>query len=338
MTGEQFPLLSKMNLSDIKIRLRNISKKATKYVSFVPSDVKVGMQEFYMSPTMSCLEDLNSSYPLNPEYSGLMDEWNIYAYDESIRNYRALEGDLMFCSSSTILMDDKYKFNLTVLPFFLTSMRKFKGINDEDIRFAENLEEERNSILINLKMESILSTVEPHSLVLIDGPLIGGMASTYIVGMDEELRRRDCIPLYFVKNSGSRLIIENNAKLSREFNSDFHWAACQLSPNSRSPFFKYTDRHNSKNSKVFTYVKVLAGFAERLEMHTKTYEKYNYLIPSLMNLVAYLYVVQGDYSNPQVRPIAIAEKYAREGLKILNIPALLGRLGFRPTINQVRFG
>lgn len=330
-----------MNLSQIKIRLRNISKKATKFVSFVPSDIDVRMQEFYMSPTMRCLEDFSQCYKVDPE-SDLMKEWNIYAYDESVRNYRALEGDLLFCSSSTIKMEGKYRFNLTVLPYFLTCMRKFKGSNEEDIRFAENLGEERNLILINSKIDSILSSVDPHSIVLIDGPLVGGNASTYIVRMDEELRKRDCIPLYFVKNSDSRLVIDaymkDNPKLSSEFNSDFHWTACQLKPNTRSPFFRYTDQKNQRNSKVFTYMKALAGFPQRVEMHTLTYKKYNSLLPSLMNLVAYFYLVQGDYSNPQVRPIAIAEKYAREGIRILNIPALLGKLGFHPTINQVRFG
>lgn len=327
-----------MDPCQIKIRLRNINKKATNFVSFVSSDVKVNMQEFYMSATMSCLEDSASYYTLNPECKGLIDERDVYAYDESVRSYRALEGDLLFCSSSTIMLDDKYRFDLTVLPFFLTSMGKFKGQDDEDIRFTDSVTEERNLILINSKIESILRTVEPHSLVLIDGPLIGGNASSYIVKMDEKLRNRDCIPLYFVKNSDSRLVIQNYPKLSSEFNSDFHWAACRLKPNSRSPFFKYTDEHNKNNSKVFTYVKVLAGFAERVAMHTLTYEKYISLVPSLMDLVSYLYLVQGDYSNPQVRPIAIAEKYAREGLRVLNIPTLLGKLGFRPTINQVRFG
>ena len=85
-------------------------------------------------------------------------------------------------------------------------------------------------------------------------------------------------------------------------------------------------------------MKPLAGFPERVEMHSETYEKYYYLMPKLMNLISYLYLVQGDYTNPQVRTVAIAEKYAREGLRIMNIPVLLRRLGFRPTINQVRFG
>jgi len=332
-----------VDLSRIKIKLENISKKATKFVSFAPSDITIKMQEFYMSPTMSCLESLDSEYPIEPECNNLMKEWNIYAYDESVQNYRALEGDLLFCSSSTIKIEDEYRFNLSVLPYFLTSMRKFKGASDEDIHFAENVAEERNRILITSKKDSVLGSVEPHSIVLIDGPLIGGNASFYIVGMDEELRKKDCIPLYFVKNSDSRLVIDGmkkiNPRLMSEFNSDFHWAACRLAVGARSPFFRYTEeRPGSKNSKVFSYIKALYGFPERVEMHTLTYEKYRSLVPQIMNLLTYLYVAQGDRSNPQVRPIAIAEKYAREGIRILNIPALLGRLGFRPTINQIRFG
>lgn len=331
-------MLSRMDLSRIKVRLDTIHKKATKSVSFESSDVPVKMVESYLSSTMSCLEDIDSNYCLHPAKNSLMNKWNIFGYDESTQEYRALEGDLLFCSSSVVKMEDKYAFNLTVLPYFLTSIRKFKGKSDDEIRFAENPKKERNMILIKTKTRSILEGTEPHSIVLIDGPLVGGMASTYMVRMDETLRKRDCIPLYFVKNSDSRLIIDNSPELSNQFNSDFHWCAHRLKEGSRSPFFRYTDRHKSSNSKVFTYVKALAGFPERVEMHSLTYQKYEDLLPSLMDLIAYFYIVQGDYSNPQVRPIAIAEKYAREGLRILNIPVLLGRLGFHPTVNQVRFG
>jgi len=331
-------VLGKMDLSRIKIRLDNIRKKATSSVSFEPSDVPIKFQEHYLSPTMSRLEDKNSSYPLNPAENGLMKQWNIYGYDESTQDYRALEGDIMFCSSSVIKLEDKYVFNLTVLPYFVTSMRKFEGKKDEEIRFTENPTKERNKILIKTKTESILEGAEPNSIVLIDGPLVGGMASSYMIKMDNQLREKNCIPLYFVKNSDSRLLIDCDGQLSQEFNSDFHWAAHRLKQRSRSAFFKYTDRRNPRNSKVFTYLKALAGFPERVEMHSLTYEKYVGLLPSLMNLIAYFYVAQGDVSNPQVRPVAIAEKFAREGLRILNIPVLLWRLGFRPTINQVRFG
>lgn len=328
---------SKVDLSRIRLRLENINKKATHFVSFTPQDIAVKMQDYYMSPTMTCLESLDQIYSVEPECNNLFNEWNVYAYDESIQNYRALEGDLLFCSSSTIKIEEKYRFNLSVLPYFLTSMKKFEDFAGEDIRFAENIAEERTLIMTKAKIESIINSVEPHSLVLIDGPLIGGNVSTYLEGMDKTLREKDCIPLYFVKNSDSRLVIDTDEKLSFEFNSDFHWTACQLKIGSRSSFFKYTDEY-VKHTKVFTYMKALYGFPERVEMHTLTYEKYLSIMPSLMSLLAYFYVAQGDRSNPQVRPIAVAEKYAREGLKILNIPTLLSKLGFRPTINQVRFG
>jgi len=331
-------VLSKVELNKVKMRLNNISRKVTKYVSFIPFDVAVKMQEHYMSPTMSCLEDPNLSYPMNPKNMVLITEWNIYAYDESVQGYKALEGDLLFCSSAVIKIEEKYKFNLTVLPYFLTSMRKYQHTRDEDIRFAENIAEERNRILVEMKVSSILETVEPHSIVFIDGPLIGGMASTYMVKMDEKLLEKDCIPLYFVKNSESKLVIEHNPKLSAEFNSDFHWATRTLKAGHRSAFFKYSDRYDNRFSKVFAYMKPLPGFTERVELHSLTFEKYRSLIPAIFDLIAYFYLVQGDPSNPQVRPIAIAEKYAREGIKMLNIPALLSRLGFLPTINQVRFG
>jgi len=331
-------LQSKVDLGRIRLRLENISKKATNFVSFTPSDVSMKPQDFYMSATMTALEELGGTYALNPEKHNLLHEWDLYAYDESMQNYRALEGELLFCSSSTIKLEQHYTFNLSVLPYFLTSMRKFKSACDEDIRYSENPAEERNLIMINSKIRSITQSVEPHSIVLIDGPIIGGNASAYIEKMDEQLRQKDCIPLYFVKNSDSRLVIDSNEMLSSEFNSDFHWAACTVKTGCRSPFFKYTDQVVERNTKVFTYVKALYGFPERVEMNTQTYYKYKSLIPDLMNLLSYMYIAQGDRSNPQVRLIAVAEKYAREGIKVLNVPALLSRLGFKPTINQVRFG
>lgn len=327
-----------MDIGRVKIRLENIRKNATDSVSFAPSDAQVRMQEFFQNPKMQCLENPASDYSLNPRDISLIDEWNIFAYDESAQNYKSLEGDLYFCSSSVVKIEERYAFNLTALPHFLTSIGKFQKGYGAEIKFTENIAETRNRILVDAKTESVKESTEPNSIVLIDGPIIGGMASSKLIKMDTELRRKNCIPIYFVKNSNSRLVIDNDTKLQREFNSDFHWATRRVKEGSRSPFFMYTDQYSPEKSKVFTYFKPLLGFPERVEMYSATYERYHSLIPSLMNLVAYFFIVQGDYSNPQVRPIVIAEKFAREGLRILNIPVLLRRLGFHPTINQVRFG
>jgi len=216
-------------------------------------------------------------------------------------------------------------------------MRKFENHDDDSIIFTKDVGKSRNLIMIESKIRHISDSVEPGSLILIDGPLIGGNASHYYYKMDECLRSLNCIPIYFVKNSSSRLIIDHYEAMQKEFNNDFHWAVKFLGPLERTAFVKYTDVNNKNNSKVFTYIKVLDGFPERIEMHTKTFDKHISEIGKIMELVSYFFIAQGDYTNPQVRPIAIAEKYAREGLKILNIPVLLGRMGFHPTINQVRF-
>jgi hypothetical protein len=333
-------VLGKIELSSVKLRLDNINKKATKFVSFEPIETTVIPREYLMDGPMSCLENENACYPLDPSDLSLIKDREVFAYDESTQDFKSLEGDLIFCSSALIKIGAKYEFNLTVLPYFLTSMRKFKGANEDEIRYTDEPSAERNKIIVEAKQHSILEGTENHSIVFIDGPLIGGMVSFYMREMDQKLREKDCIPIYFVKNSDSRLVITNsrNPELSVKFNSDFHWATHRLKERSRSAFFKYTDEHNPKNTKVFCYIRTLAGFPERIEMHPSTYETYGRLIPSIMNLISYFYIVQGDYANPQVRPIVIAEKYAREGLRMLNIPVLLARQGFHPTINQVRFG
>jgi hypothetical protein len=286
---------------------------------------------------MKCLENRDDQYPLHPSEK-ISTEWKIYAYDESVQNFRALEGELMFCSSALIKLEDRFSFDLSVSPYFLTRIRKFENGNDDAIRYNENFGEERNLILITSKRKSILEGTEPHSVILIDGPIIGGNASSYIIDMDDQLRKKDCIPLYFVKNSDSRLVVDNEADLRGVFNSDLHWAAHRLDPGHRSAFFHYEDQVNHQNSKVFTYLKPIAGLTQRLEMHFSTYRKYHELLGWILDFVSYLYLAQGDPSNPQVRPIAIAEKYAREGLRMLNIPARLLTMGFHPTMNQVRFG
>ena len=57
-----------------------------------------------------------------------------------------------------------------------------------------------------------------------------------------------------------------------------------------------------------------------------------------MNLIYYLLLVQGYLQNPQIRPIAVAEKYARAILKMTDIDKLVRDSGLIPTMNQERFG
>jgi hypothetical protein len=74
----------------------------------------------------------------------------------------------------------------------------------------------------------------------------------------------------------------------------------------------------------------------RVEMHTETYKKYIQHIETILNMIYYLLLVQGDYRNPQVRPIAISEKYARAVLKYIDVHKLFKEMKFTPTMNQAR--
>ena len=58
----------------------------------------------------------------------------------------------------------------------------------------------------------------------------------------------------------------------------------------------------------------------------------------LMDMIYYLILAQGDYKNPQARSIAIAEKFARESLKLFNLRLLMKQIGLIATINESRFG
>jgi len=331
-------VLEKIDLSKIKIRLANINDSATKSVSFTPSDVTVKLPDSYKFPRLECLEKpFDKHFQLNPSNNSLMKDRAIFAYDESIQNFNALEGELIFCSSAVIKLDSTYTFILSVLPHFITQMKRFKKEKSDGVYYSDNSAKIKNKIVIDAEKRLLVSTVEPNSIVFIDGPLVGRMATSYMVKMDDALRAKNCMPIYFVKNSDTRLVIDDFG-LGNNYNSDFHWAATKLPERSRSSFFRYTDQKSQRHSKVFAYVKALAGFTERIEMHSLTYEKYKPAIGNLMDLITYMYIVHGDYTNPQVRPIVIAEKYAREGLRLLNIPILLGRLGFKPTVNQIRFG
>ena len=61
-------------------------------------------------------------------------------------------------------------------------------------------------------------------------------------------------------------------------------------------------------------------------------------IERIMELILYLLLVQGIKANPQLRPIAIAEAYARAVLKFIDINKYFEEAKITPTLNQIRFG
>jgi len=126
-------------------------------------------------------------------------------------------------------------------------------------------------------------------------------------------------------------------ELHNQYNSDMHWSFEYLKQGQRTNFFKYADKRNPKNSKIFCYLKSFNVSPQRVEFHVDTYEKYQNQIPDLLDLIYYLILVQGDKKNPQVRPIAIAEKYARATISLFNLSKMMKDVGIVPTINQERF-
>ncbi len=117
-----------------------------------------------------------------------------------------------------------------------------------------------------------------------------------------------------------------------------HWAYKYLKKGQRTNFFKYADRNNPDNAKIFCYIKVFDLSPQRVEFHIDTFQKYREKMDEIMDLIHYLILAQGDLKNPQVRPIAIAEKYARDTLRLTDIYKLARKSGLVPTMNQERFG
>lgn len=273
----------------------------------------------------------------------LSQELPIYAYDESFNKFVSLEGTA-FLTAHALIVHGKTDYIPSIFLTFYFYTRsndyvkksryiKYSQAPEED--FKRDYVQDRSTLLIN----SVNLPENPSdSLIFIDGPLIGGQISGYTIKLNEELLNKNEIPIFFVKNSNSNLVTDNVKELAGKYNSDLHWAFSNLKEGERTNFFKYVDQTNPHNAKVFCYLKAFNRSPQRIEFHIDTYEKYGEKMADLMNLIYYLLLVQGDLSNPQIRSIAIAEKYAREAIKLINFNRLMRQLGIVPTMNQERFG
>jgi hypothetical protein len=266
----------------------------------------------------------------------------IFAYDESINKFSGLQGTAFLVSHSLVMhgKDDYLSSNLLTFNFYTRSEEYTK--KSSFIRHSENPEidskedyvKDRTDFIIN----SLPSNPSINSVVFIDGPLIGGNVSSYTTRLNKELLKKECIPIFFVKNSASNLLTDKTERLKGKYNSDMHWAYMTLKSGERTDFHEYRDKKNPNNAKLFCYLKAYATSPQRIEFHVETFKKYINKVPDLMDLVYYLILVQGDQKNPQIRPIAIAEKYARATLKLINLDRLMKQLGIASTMNQERFG
>ncbi len=279
---------------------------------------------------------------LDPELgSEHLQQSTICAYDESLLRIPALEGNGYFISHSLILVGKESYIPLTYLTFDFYTKSKTIANGNNSLTFTKDPPElaSKNKYIQDRKM--ILNRYTPdNSILLVDGPLIGSQMTEHNLQLNEALLKRNIMPIFFVKNSDSSLIVNSDPLLKDKYNSDFEWAYKTLKKGDMTRFAKYIDGTDStkRRNKVFSYLKTFDAPPVRVEMHDTVYARIHDKLDKVMSMLYYLLLAQGDLRNPQVRPIAIAEKYAREALKVIDYESIIKRTGIKPTMNFTRFG
>lgn len=262
----------------------------------------------------------------------------ISAYDESIAYFASLEGKVAYISHSLITMynDQYYPLNNLNLIFCTKSkliQNKIPGAilaTDWDVDVTISVE------IAKQKRDFLTKNAITNSLLLIDGPFLAGNGSFTFYESIYDFDKQSILPIFIVKNSYATILVDNIKNLNGLYNSDLHYANEILKEGMRTPFFKYICE-NGKKSKVFCYLKYKNNYSPiRIEIPTCIFEKNRQNIDDIMDLIYYLIVVQGNSINPQVRPIAIAEKYARETLGLIDINKNTIQMKLTATMNEKR--
>jgi len=55
-----------------------------------------------------------------------------------------------------------------------------------------------------------------------------------------------------------------------------------------------------------------------------------------MDLILYMLICQGNPKNAQIRPVAVAEMYAREIVRMINVKEIMRKSGVTSTMNEER--
>ncbi len=262
----------------------------------------------------------------------------IAAYDESINKFTALEG-IAYLTSHTIvyLYEEEYIPTSLVTIYFFTKAKKFS--TPDGIIATDDIGYTSKEIYVRDKVSFLKENILPDTIVFIDGPLIGGDWYVKMINaVIEYFNPNKIIPIFIVKNSQSSIVVDNIPELKGKYNSDMHWAYYNLKNGKRTGFFRYQDLKNPRNARIFCYLRAFNASPLRIEFHPTTFEKYNPIVEDILDIIYYLLLVQGNSKNPQIRPIAIAEKYARETIHLFNLEQIIKSSKLTPTINQERFG
>jgi hypothetical protein len=260
-------------------------------------------------------------------------------YDESKLQFDALEGIVNVVSHSLLTISQKEFFPISLISIYFYTRSKHIFDNTKYVRYSESPDEDSKIDYAVDRNQLIIDSILENSILFIDGPLIGGNLSAYSIKLVNSLHEKNVVPIFFVKNSQSNLVTNSILELVGKYNSDLHWSYNYLKAGERTNLFLYTDNVNQNNSKIFCYIKPFNNVSpQRIEIHPQTFRLYGEYINDILNFIYYLLIVQGDTSNPQIRPIALSEKYAREIIKTVNIRSILKNTSLTASINQERFG
>lgn len=261
----------------------------------------------------------------------------ICAYDESVNKFEGLEGTAYLTSHSMIIHGLSDFIPVSLLTFYFYTRSLVLSQDSKYIKHSDETEADSKRDYIMDRMKLLSENVPENSVIFIDGPLIGGNMATATIDLNNLLSARGIAPICFVKNSNSNMVTDNIKQLKGKYNSDMHWAYSYLKEGERTSLFRYVDAINPNLTKVFCYLKAFDVSPHRIELDVGTFSKYSDNIDDFFDLAYYLLLAQGDLHNPQIRSIAIAEKYARATLKLINFAQMMKDLGITPTMNQERF-
>lgn len=285
------------------------------------------------------LEDIRG-YKLNPERgNSFSKEVGFAGYDETKFQFHSLEGEAHIFGHAIANYVNQEIFPISKISFHFYTRSNILVEQSQFIKYTDDVLSESNRDYV-LERNEVLDTFSLNDTVLfIDGPMIGGNITSYTLKLIKALHSKNVIPIFIVKNSNSNLVVENVDSFQKKYNSDLHWSYQLLANGERSNIFKYTDQHNTENTKLFYYLKPFANVTpQRIEFHPETYFQYTDYMSPIHDLIYYLLLVHGDRSNPQIRPIAVAEKYAREVIRTVNVEMLLKKSSLVQTMDQSRFG
>jgi len=269
---------------------------------------------------------------------------SISAYDESIMKIQSLKGIAYFTCHCIIQMQDK-DFD-PICSLTANYFTRAKDVaNTSDVFHYVKVDDEIESIESVYKMfyhneraDLMLKNIPDHSILIIDGPLIGSQLTSRTKTLAKNLLERDIITIFVVKNSDSLMLV-SSLKDSGKYNSDLDWAEEILEPGSRSSFIKYKDQKGG-HTEIFCYLKSFDNVSPlRISfMQEILMDKGDDLINNLMDLIYYLVIDQGTPKDPQLRLISVAEMFAKDIIKVANPYGKMQSIGLVPTVNQSRWG